>query len=292
MKLLEGIVTAMLTPFDAEGGLNLPALGRLTNYLIDSGVDCLYPTGSMGEMLRMTAQERKAVVETVVKAAAGRVPVYAHIGAVTTAETAALAEHAQQCGADGVGVVTPPYFTLSEREMQAFFEDVASATDLPVYLYAIPQYAVNDISPDLAARLKASRPNIVGVKCSTPSPTRVLDYIAIGGFHVLQGQDRVTLAYLAFEGIDGIVSGGSSAFPDPYVAIRRALLAGDLAAARRADALLQSYLAVVGFGSVALEKAFLKERGLDIGPPRRPALPPTDEQLEAIQNFQVTKITG
>lgn len=291
MKPLTGIVTAMLTPFSQEGALDIPALERLTDYLIDSGVDCLYPTGSMGEMLRLSTAERKTVVETVVRAAAGRVPVYAHVGAVTTQETVELAQHAQACGADGIGVVTPAYFTLSQRELEAFYLDVASCVDCPVYLYAIPQYAVNDISADLAARLNAKSANIVGIKTSVAESRRIMDYLAIGNFRVLQGQDRLTLPCLTLRGVDGIVSGGSSAYPDPYVAIRRALLKGDIAEANEANDLLQGYLACVSYGAVPAEKAFLKERGLDIGPPRRPGLPATEEQVKAIKNFIAEKIT-
>ena len=285
MKLLQGIVTAMLTPFAQDGSVSVPALEALCDDLIARGVDCLYPTGSMGEMLRLSTDERKLVAETVVRKAAGRVPVYVHVGSVTTQETVALAQHAQECGADGVGVVTPMYFMLQEREMEQFFCDVASSIDIPMYLYSIPQYAVNDISADLAARLKAKRSNIVGIKCSSPGPANIPNYVAIGGFEVLQGQDRLTMPYLSVKGVAGIVSGGSSAYPDPYVTIRRALLAGDIPAAQEADTLLQQYLSVVGFGSIAMEKAFSKLRGLDIGAPRLPGLPATDEQIAIMQRF-------
>ncbi len=282
-KLLGGIVTAMLTPFTSEDELDIPALENLCDYLIDRGVDCLYPLGSMGEMLRMSTQERKLAAQAVVRKAAGRVPVYVHIGSITTRETVELAQHAQSIGADGVGVVTPMYFPLGEREMEAFYDDVASSTDLPVYLYVIPQFACNDISPDLAARLSAKHKNIVGIKCSMPDFARTRAYIAIDGFEVLQGCDYLTLPLLAMDGVKGIVSGNSSACPETYVAVRRALENNDLVAARRVDEALRAYSTAMGNGNLALEKAFLALRGLPFGTPRKPGLPVTDSQFSQLR---------
>ena len=107
MKKLYGVITAMTTPFDEQGKLDLEALRAQTEFLIEKGVNCLYPCGTTGEMFLCSEEERKTIAETVLKTAAGRVTVFVHVGAMTQEETIRLARHAESIGADGIGVVTP-----------------------------------------------------------------------------------------------------------------------------------------------------------------------------------------
>jgi 4-hydroxy-tetrahydrodipicolinate synthase len=125
MKKMRGVITAMVTPFTADDDIDVKTLQAYTDYLIAKGVHCLYPTGTTGEMLKMSTAERKLVAETVVKQAAGRVAVYIHAGAMTTKDTVELAKHAHSIGADGVGVVTPQFFCVNDREMEEFFVAVS-----------------------------------------------------------------------------------------------------------------------------------------------------------------------
>ena len=115
MKKMFGVITAMVTPFTKDDQVDVKTLQAYTDYLIKNGVHCLYPCGTTGEMLKMNAAERKIVAETVIKQAAGRALVYIHVGAMTTKETIELAQHAHSAGADGIGVVTPQFFTVSDR---------------------------------------------------------------------------------------------------------------------------------------------------------------------------------
>lgn len=103
MKKLYGVITAMTTPFTADGKVDTAALEEQTEYLIEKGIQCLYPCGTTGEMYLMSAEERELVAETVVKKAAGRVTVFIHVGAMTVDETIRLAQHAHKIGADGRG---------------------------------------------------------------------------------------------------------------------------------------------------------------------------------------------
>ena len=104
MKKLYGITVAMVTPMDEKGQVDLVGVAKLTEMLIAKGVHCLYPCGTTGEMLKLTTQERKQIAETVVKTAAGRVTVFIHTGAESPEKTLELSLHAQQIGADGVGI--------------------------------------------------------------------------------------------------------------------------------------------------------------------------------------------
>lgn len=170
MKKLYGVITAMTTPFTADGKVDTAALEEQTEYLIEKGIQCLYPCGTTGEMYLMSAEERELVAETVVKKAAGRVTVFIHVGAMTVDETIRLAQHAHKIGADGVGVVTPSYFTVNDRAMVEYYKTVCAALpdDFPVYVYVIPQLAHNDISAATMEQIAA--PARMWWASSTASP--------------------------------------------------------------------------------------------------------------------------
>ncbi|MFC3800095.1 dihydrodipicolinate synthase family protein [Cohnella sp. GCM10012308] len=289
MKKLYGVTTAMVTPFDEQGRVDLGAVARLTEFLVDKGVHCLYPLGTTGEMLRLTAEERKAVAEEVVRTAAGRATVYIHAGAATQEETKILARHAHEIGADGIGVVTPVFFGANDRELEAYFVDVASCVpdDFPVYLYNIPQCAANDLKTDIAQRIADRCNNVVGIKYSYPDFLRTNEYIGIrdGDFSVMQGADRLFLAALAL-GCDGVVSGVSCVFPEPFVAVYNAYLAGDLDKARKLQRTAVAYCEAVRSGSnMAYFKEALRWRGVDAGHMRAPQLDLLPEEVEALHGL-------
>lgn len=197
MKKLYGVITAMTTPFTADNKVDVAALEEQTEFLIQKGVQCLYPCGTTGEMYLMSAEERELVAETVVKKAAGRVPVFIHAGAMTVEETIRLARHAHKIGADGVGVVTPSYFTVNERAMVEYYKTVCSALpeDFSVYVYVIPQLAHNDIPAAVMEEIAAACKNVVGVKYSFADMRRINDYIQVrdGNFSVVPGADDLFL---------------------------------------------------------------------------------------------------
>lgn len=287
MKKLYGVTTAMVTPFDEQGKVDLGKVAELTEFLVGKGVHCLYPLGTTGEMLRLTAEERKAVAEKVVRTAAGRVTVYIHAGAATQEETKDLARHAHEIGVDGIGVVTPVFFGANDRELETYFVDVASSVpdDFPVYLYNIPQCAANDLKTDTAQRIADRCRNVVGIKYSYPDFLRTNEYIGIraGDFSVMQGADRLFLAALAL-GCDGVVSGVSCVFPEPFVAVYNAYLEGDLDKARQHQRTAVAYCEALRSGSnMAYFKEALRWRGIDAGHMRAPQLDLLPEEAEALR---------
>lgn len=277
MKKLYGVTVAMTTPFAADGKLDLAAVEHMTHMLVDKGVHCLYPCGTTGEFLLMTVDERKAVAETVVKAAQGRVTVYIHVGAAAPADAIALAQHAEQIGADGIGAVTPQFFKCTDRELVEFYVQLAGSVrgDFPVYLYNIPQNACNDITAATAQRIASRCGNVVGIKYSFQDMKRTLEYLDVnaGEFSVMHGTDRL-LAPLLTMGCGGVVSGTASSFPEPYVALYQAWQTGDTAAVRRWTRACSDFsTAMKGGASLAHYKAALSARGMIGGDPRRPLLP-------------------
>ena len=282
MKKMFGVITAMVTPFTKDDQVDVATLQAYTDYLIKNGVHCLYPCGTTGEMLKMSTAERKLVAETVIKQAAGRAQVYIHVGAMTTKETIELARHAHSAGADGIGVVTPQFFTVNDREMEEFFVTVANSVsaDFSIYLYCIPQCAANDLRPNVIENILKRTKNVVGVKYSYPDFLRVKDYLLCnnGDFSVVVGTDRLFLAGLSI-GCDGTVSGCSNAGPKKFVETYEKFKAGDLTGARKAQVLATELCEITKSGAnMAIFKYAMERHGLPAAHMRAPSLDLTDEE--------------
>ena len=287
MKLLKGVITAMTTPFDENDNIDSEAIKEQTEFLISKGVDALYPCGTTGEMLLMSVEERKTVAETVVKQARGRVTVYIHVGAMTQKNTVELAKHAYEIGADGIGVVTPVFFHMTDEELINYYSTIAHSVPetFPIYLYAIPQLAKNDITAELAQKLAAANKNIVGIKYSYPDTERIQDLLRVneGKFSVVMGPDRLFLPGLLM-GCSGTVSGCSGPMPEFFVEIYKAYLAGNMerAAQIQRDA-IPAIKALRGGSRLEIFKETLNMRGLKGGHVRAPLLDLSDEERPAIQ---------
>lgn len=231
MRLLYGVTVPLVTPLTKERTLDISSLEYLTDFLIEKGIHCLYPGGTTGEMMLMGMEDRKVLAETVVRQTTGRAVVYIQAGAVNQADTITLAKHAVDIGADGIGVVTPVFYKLSDRELVSYYQSVCRSvpSDFPVYLYAIPQCAVNDITPALAEDLAETCPNIAGIKYSYPNMSRIQEFTTIrsGSFSVLCGPDELFCATVLTGGA-GTVSGNAQVIPEHYVAIWNALERGDI----------------------------------------------------------------
>lgn len=286
MKKLHGVVTAMTTPFDENNKVDVVAIEDQTELLISKGVNCLYPTGTTGEMYLMSPEERELVAESVVKKAAGRVTVYIHVGAITITETIRLAKHAKKIGADGIGVVTPSYFSVNDKAMEEYYVEVANSVpaDFPVYLYGIPQCAANDIKPEVAQKIASRCKNVIGVKYSFADMLRVKDYLNIndGKFSVLVGTDRLFYPALCM-GCDGTVSGVSGPMPEHFVAVYKAFKEKDGDKAREEQKIANEICEILKSGAdMALFKTTLGFRGIRGGHMRKPLIDLTEDQKDEL----------
>ncbi|MQR84542.1 dihydrodipicolinate synthase family protein [Bacillus megaterium] len=288
MKHLYGVTTAMVTPFAKTGEVDLEKVVNLTEFLISKGVHCLYPLGTTGEMLRLSVKERKQVAETVVKQAANRVTVFIHVGAMNEEDTIELAKHAYEIGADGIGVVTPMFFGANDNELETYFTKVAHSvpSHFPVYLYNIPQCSSNDLTAEVAQKVADTCKNVIGIKYSYPDYLRVNDYLNIndGNFSVLPGTDRLFLAALAM-GCEGVVSGVSGVYPEPFVETYNAFQANDLEKARKMQKVAIQYCeALLNGSNMSYFKEALKLRGIDVGGMRSPQINLTEEEVKELDD--------
>lgn len=295
MKKLYGVITAMTTPFDEQGKVDLDAIRKQTEFLIQKGVNCLYPCGTTGEMFLMSVEERKAIAQAVVEQAAGRVVVYIHVGCMNTADTIELAQYAHSIGADGIGVVTPAFFHYTEEALVEHFCAVANSVpqDFPMYLYGIPQFAVADISVNMAKQVLDRCSNVVGIKYSFADWRKVQEMILLapGRFDVVVGMDSMFYEALCM-GAVGTVSGCSCCFPEPFVEIYRLFRAGDYQAARtkQEDAFRLASTLQMG-ADMAIFKAAQSMRGVPGGKMRAPLPELSQQQLAQLKEQLVHYLT-
>jgi dihydrodipicolinate synthase/N-acetylneuraminate lyase len=213
-QMLRGAIAAGLTPLRDEGNaLDDDAVAPYVDFLAAGGVDGVLPLGTTGEGILLSGAERRRVAELFVTAANGRLQVAVHVGAQTTADTAALAAHAAEIGADAVAVIGPPYYPLDDESLLAHFAAAAKACEpVPFYLYEFKGRAGYSIPPAVVERLRERVPNLRGLKVSNQPFDAVEPYL-IEGLDVFVGAEGLVRQGLE-RGAAGAVSGLAAAFPE------------------------------------------------------------------------------
>ncbi len=269
-----GPFVAIVTPFDDGEALAEAALRRQVarQAACGNGVFC---AGTNGEFYALSFAEKVRVAEVCVEAAAGRVPVLAHIGEISTHQTIALGKAVQRLGVRAVSAITPSFITCSQDELIAHYRRTADAIEVPVYLYNIPARTGNAITPE-TARILADHPNIAGVKDSEGSKASLDGFLAVArgrpDFDVLVGPDSLVLHGLA-HGARGCISGLGNVAPVTLNAIWSHFANGELDGAathQERFSALRATLYAHGFPPT-LVKCALRSAMPDVGPSRGPA---------------------
>ncbi|OYU62515.1 MAG: 4-hydroxy-tetrahydrodipicolinate synthase [Bradyrhizobium sp. PARBB1] len=224
--MIKGSIPALVTPFK-NGELDLDTLKKLVEWHIEQGSTGLVPVGTTGESPTLSHEEHETVVEEVVKAARGRVPVIAGAGSNNTVEGIRLIQHAARVGADAALVVTPYYNKPTQAGLIAHFTALHDCCALPIVIYNIPGRSVVDMSPDTMGTL-AKLPRIIGVKDATGKIERVSMQRASCGpeFIQLSGEDATALGFNAHGGV-GCISVTANVAPKLCAEFQAATLAGD-----------------------------------------------------------------
>jgi len=228
--MFQGSMPALVTPF-RDGEIDFDTLGELVEWQIAEGSSGLVPVGTTGESPTLSHNEHERVVEAVVEAAAGRVPVIAGAGSNNTDEAVGLVRHAASVGATAALVVTPYYNKPTQAGLIAHFRAVHDAADIPIVIYNIPGRSVVDMSVSTMAEL-AQLPRVIGVKDATGDPARVSQTRMACGpdFVQLSGEDATALGFNAHGG-RGCISVTANVAPKLCAEFQAATLAGDYAGA-------------------------------------------------------------
>lgn len=228
----QGSIVALVTPF-RNGQVDEAKLRELVEFHVAQGTDGIVPCGTTGESPTLTHDEHKRVVEVVVEAARGRIPVIAGTGSNCTAEAIELTRHAERAGAQAALVVNPYYNRPTQDGLYRHFRAVAEATGLPIFVYNIPSRTAVNVETPTLARLARDCRNIVGVKEASGSLDQVSQVISACGpdFIVLSGDDNLTLPIMAVGG-RGVISVIANIVPRETAEMTHAALEGDFKRAR------------------------------------------------------------
>ena len=217
------------------GQVDYVSLEKLVAHQLAGEIDGLVPVGTTGESPTLSSAEHIEVVRATVKAAGGKVPVYAGAGSNSTEEAVNLAREAEAAGADGALVVAPYYNKPNEEGLFRHFSAIAEATEKPIILYSIPSRCGIEISVDVTARLFEKYPHVCCMKAAEGSCQKVIDYARALGpdFAVMSGDDGLSLPFMSL-GATGVISVASNWLVTPIVEMVRAANNNDYAAARKA----------------------------------------------------------
>lgn len=270
-KKITGVLTAIVTPFTAEGDYNPAAMRTQIQRQLAAG-NGIFCGGTNGEFFVLNEQEKLAVTATCVDEVSGKGHVVAHIGEISTRETIRLGKQIAALGVDAVSAITPYFVPLKQEELIAHYQAVADALEVPLFLYNIPARTGNTLQPE-TVRTLAAHPNIIGIKDSAGSYESLSGFLQAAqgteNFAVLNGPD--SLIHRGFvEGCSACISGLANVAPNEINAIWSRFQAGDIEGSRQAQENvtgLRTDLYSVGFSPAAVKKA-LTLMGHDVGESR------------------------
>lgn len=282
------ILCPLVTPFGKGEEVDYAVYGKLVNYLIENKLmDSLIVTGTTGEASLLSFEERVQLLETAIKAAAGRVPVIAGTGCASTKETIRLTKKAKELGVELCLIVAPFYNKPTQEGVYLHYKAIAEAVDVDILLYNIPIFVGINIEPETVTRLSVI-PNIIGIKDEAGvNPTQVTDYFlatekTAPEFVIFNGDDVMLLPTIV-QGAMGIVSGGAHIFGHEIRAIFDLFAAGKNEEAREVFNKLYKFCKTCGQNGRILPNSIIRPAiemvtGLPIGPARLPLAPMTKEE--------------
>ncbi|MDQ0189512.1 dihydrodipicolinate synthase family protein [Alicyclobacillus cycloheptanicus] len=273
--MLKGMVAAMFTPVENQR-VSFAGLEAYVQWLIEQGTEGLFFLGTTGEGLLVPENDREAAVACVVKAAANRVPVVVQCGGMALHQTLERVSSAVRAGADAIALLTPFFYAHDQQALERYYDEVLAAwPEVPFYLYSIPKYANNAVSPNLLQTLLKRHVNLIGIKDSSGSVEQLQAYRdAAPEAAVFIGSDTMFQeAYV--RGAAGVVSGLAAVFPALAVRAWRRLSAGDSSGAQQMKEICDVFHE---FSTIPAGRAVLTRNGMPVGEPFKPLLPLTVEQ--------------
>ena len=290
--MLNGIITAMVTPFESSGNIDIKATEILIEKLIANGVQGIFVLGTNGEFHVIENDMKIKFAKKVVEIVAKRVPVYAGAGGNSTDEVIKLGKQMIAIGVDALSVITPYFVSLKENELYNHYQMIAENLAIPIVLYNIPKNTGINLSFELVSKLSKIS-NIIGIKDSSGDINNIAGYIdntSRNEFSVLSGSDSLILKALKI-GATGAISATSNLLTTNNVEIYKQFIAGNLDKAEQWQQSLEEFRRILKYASIpSVLKQSLSLSGIEVGVPRLPVLPvtnPNDNQdiVNTIKNY-------
>lgn len=282
----KGVIPAFYACYDDEGNISPERVRDLTKYFIEKGVKGVYVNGSSGECIYQSVEDKKIVLENVMKEAQGKLTVIAHVACNNTKDSMELAAHAESLGVDAIAAIPPIYFRLPEYAIAEYWNDISSAApNTDFVIYNIPQLAGVALTPSLFAEMRKN-PNVIGVKNSSMPVQDIQIFKQDGGedYIIFNGPDEQFISGRLI-GAEAGIGGTYGVMPELFLKMDEHFKNGDLEKARKIQYDINAiiYKMVSGHGNMyAVIKAILKENeNLDLGSVRKPlpALVGEDEKI-------------
>jgi 4-hydroxy-tetrahydrodipicolinate synthase len=284
MKMkIEGIITAMVTPLD-ERGIDREATIKLVNHLIDTGVHGLFILGTNGEFYALSHAEKIELAKIVVEEAAGRVPVFAGAGGISTSEVTDLVNEFQSIGVTAASIITPYLIKLSDEEVINHYKMIATETELPLILYNIPKNTGIHINETIFEQL-IELPNIIGIKDSSGELDNIKNYVRLNkrkDFSILVGSDSLILKALEL-GADGAVAATSNVLTKTDLNIYKAFKKNKIDQAEMYQESIEEFRRILKLSTVpSILKYSVSWLGISVGNPKLPVIPVNETLQEEI----------
>ncbi|MCE5250685.1 4-hydroxy-tetrahydrodipicolinate synthase [bacterium] len=286
MIRLTGTFTAMVTPFK-NADVNESMLMRMVDFQIENGISGLVPCGTTGESPTLSHKEHRLVIDIVIKAAAGRVPVIAGTGSNSTEEAISLTRHAQEVGADAALLITPYYNKPTQKGLIEHYKAVAGSCDIPLIIYNCPGRTAINTTADTIVELSAL-PTIIGIKEASGNMDQICEIIGRTpeNFTILSGDDSMTVPMMSV-GAKGVISVISNILPRKMSDMTAAALNGDYTVASAIHAelfpLMRTLMKTETNPSPI--KTAMNMSGMDVGTVRLPLTEPDDNGKALIGKY-------
>lgn len=282
----KGVIPAFYACYDKEGNISPEGVQALTRYFVEKGVKGVYVNGSSGECIYQSVEDRKIVLENVMKAAEGKLTVINHVACNNTKDSVELAKHAESLGVDAIAAIPPIYFRLPEHAIAKYWNDIsAAAPNTDFVIYNIPQLAGVALTMNLFAEMRKN-PRVIGVKNSSMPVQDIQMFKQAAGedYIIFNGPDEQFISGRVI-GAEGGIGGTYGVMPELFLKMDEYVRAGELGKAMEiqyeADAIIYKMCSAHGNMYGVIKEILRINEGLDLGGVREPlaALIPEDRKI-------------
>ncbi len=284
----KGVIPAFYACYDGEGNISPEGVQALTKYFVEKGVKGVYVNGSSGECIYQSVEDKKIVLENVMKAAEGKLTVIAHVACNNTQDSMELARHAQELGVDAIAAIPPIYFRLPEHAIAQYWNDISSAApDTDFVIYNIPQLAGVALTQSLFAEMRKN-PRVIGVKNSSMPVQDIQMFKQEAGedYIIFNGPDEQFISGRVI-GAEGAIGGTYGVMPELFLKMDEHIKAGGIAAAREiqydVDAIIYKMCSAHGNMYGVIKAILKKNEGLELGGVRKPLAALIDSDKEIVE---------
>lgn len=284
----KGVIPAFYACYDENGNISPEGVQSLTRYFVEKGVKGVYVNGSSGECIYQSVEDRKTVLENVMKAADGKLTVINHVACNNTKDSMELAKHAESLGVDAIAAIPPIYFRLPEHAIAKYWNDISSAApNTDFVIYNIPQLAGVALTMGLFAEMRRN-PNVIGVKNSSMPVQDIQMFKQAAGedYIIFNGPDEQFISGLAI-GAEGGIGGTYGAMPELFLKLEALVKANEMEQARKLQYTINEiiYKLCSGHGNMyGIIKAVLKlNEGLELGGVRAPLASLIESDAEVVE---------